>query len=89
MKEKTKLDNEIFEKCTEEDRANAIDFDEFTVNELKDMIDDGDIQREDVTDFYNNEWWDQDDKWNNREREESDVKWKSNDKVLSDFLNRK
>jgi len=57
MNNNTKLDNEVFEKYTEEDRANEIDYDDYTVDELQTMIAYGDIKKQDVDDFYNNEWW--------------------------------
>ena len=36
-----------------------IDFDEYTIAEIKHLIACGSIQESDVIDFYNNEWWDE------------------------------
>ena len=33
-------------------------FDDYTVEEIYKMINDGIITNQDVVDFYNNEWWD-------------------------------
>ena len=36
-----------------------MNFDDYTVEEIYKMISDGLITNQDVVEFYNNEWWDQ------------------------------
>lgn len=34
-----------------------MDFDQFTLEEIEEMIKSGKIDRREVVEFYNNEWW--------------------------------